>query len=215
MKTRIKPLIVGLFILLLITIAPTLLFSHPHTFMDMKINVVTNSEGIEGFEIQWYFDFIFSSETWYECDWDGDGVLNLDEHNYIEYIAFRNLKNYHYFTTIKFKNKIILPDKYENFRAKMVKETLVYTYFIPFVVLDKDITDVSISVYDETFMCDIEFDKKIPFSIRGEKATEFTLFTKLEKEIVVNYDNNIIGSQRKNASYSGTFIPKFLHLKRK
>ncbi len=202
--------------ILLFLIFPLALFAHPHTFMDARIVVLTDSTHVIGFDIEWRFDFISSWDFYYESDYDKDGKFNAEELKDLQIYAFQNLKNYHYFTNIFHNGKKFEPTTYSHFRAFFDQKTelLTYKFRIPYKATIAQINSLSIGVWDESFFCDIAFFETKPWQIIGDGSNLLIGNLKKSDQYKVQYDNEVINSQRAGAVYTGTFIPSLLTLTR-
>lgn len=203
------------FILIGLLFIAQFLSAHPHTFLDMQIAVETSSKGIEGFTVRWKFDYVFSVETIYESDLDQDGQFSAEELDDLEYMAFNNLEYFHYFTFIYTNGKEFLPTKYEDFRAEIEGDTLVYYFFIPHQVAFSELDDLIITIYDHTFFCDVAFEKTNYLLINGAGKDKINIIRQNLSEVEINYDNSVIRSQREGAVYTGSYTPKGLFITNK
>ncbi|MBN2651531.1 MAG: DUF1007 family protein [Spirochaetales bacterium] len=105
-----------LFILLFLPIMS--IYSHPHTFMDVKICVVANEKGITGFEVYWVMDEMFTTQVFFECDKNKNLIFDKDEQMLVYDGFFANLQFYNFFTYINRNGKVILPSEVTNFSVK-------------------------------------------------------------------------------------------------
>lgn len=192
-----------------------LLQAHPHTFMDMRATILTDATGITGLEIEWRFDFVFSTETYYDCDWNQDGLFDEEEMEYLEYSSFSNLENYNYFTFIHLNGETIRPEEYRNLRAVFKGENLTYHFVIPVSIPFSEIETLDFAIYDETYFCDLAYFDEQPVQISGAGSHQLTATLADAEAIVIEYDNSVIRSQREGAVYSGQFVPKLIQVKRK
>lgn len=199
------------FFFLAFLLLPFILFAHPHTFMDMRIGVMTDESGITGFKIEWQFDYFFSSSIMSECDWDMNGKFNAEELDYLEYFAFNNLENYHYFTTIIHNGKTTYPKKYRNFKAWCKGDLLWYSFVIPYKAPLSDLQELSIGLYDDTFYCDVAFFPEKSFYWTQEQRSGLSAKIGKAKK-TITYDNGNVSSQRSGAIYTGTVVPDVLYI---
>lgn len=60
------------FLRLFLLLLPTSLVAHPHSFLDMKNQVLIENGKLEGFRLSWWLDEITSAELIYEINADSD-----------------------------------------------------------------------------------------------------------------------------------------------
>lgn len=172
---------------------------------------MTDDLGVTGFKIEWQFDYFFSSSIIGECDWDMNGKFNAEELDYLEYFAFNNLENYHYFTTIIHNGKTTYPKKYKSFKAWCKDDLLCYSFIIPYKAAFSDLKELSIGLYDDTFYCDVAFFPERSFYWIQEKQVGFEAKIGKAKK-TITYDNGNVSSQRSGAVYTGTVVPDVLYI---
>ena len=168
----------------------SLLYAHPHVFIDTKITVRFDDKGITGFQITWLFDEMFSSMIIGDFDENRDGTFSKREIENIREGAFSNLKNFHYFTYISVNEKGCSFSSVTEFTAAIHGERLIYRFFIPCIIsLGGEEKMVKVAAYDETFYCDIAFAETDPVSLQNSNG--YTV----RYEIVQNKNNPIYGGQ--------------------
>ncbi|WP_052507005.1 DUF1007 family protein [Desulfonatronovibrio magnus] len=138
--------------------------AHPHVFIESSLAVVFNKNGIKGIEQQWTFDEFFSSWVIDEYDKNRDGKFSQEETDHLFQEAFKNLKNYGYWTRV-FQGTNEHPiEKVENFTVSVSDNMVTYSFFMP---LDLKLSrqsgqnEVFIAVYDEDFYCQIFFPPRV------------------------------------------------------
>lgn len=200
------------FLCLIFFIVPLSLIAHPHTFMDMRIGILSNQDEIVGFKIEWEFDYFFSSSVISQCDWDNNGHFDTQELEHLEYFAFNNLENFHYFTTIIHNDKLFYPKKYNNFKAWCKNDTLCYSFVIPYKVPFNTLKTFSIGIYDDTFYCDVAFLPERSFYWETPPSESIKSYIAKAKK-TITYDNEVVGSKRAGAIYTGVATPDILYIK--
>lgn len=187
------------FILLFVFRSVTSLHAHPHVFIDTTVTAVFDDAGITGFQIQWLFDEMFSSMIMNDFDENNDVRFSSHEIENIEENAFSNLKNFHYFSYIKADGKEYPIDKVVDFSASLINERLIYSFFIPCRIgAQNSETVVTLSVYDETYYCDVAFDKETPILFKNADS------------FVYHYE---IVEDSKNPYYYGQVFPQEIVLR--
>ena len=182
--------IFGYLIFLFFLCCSSLLYAHPHVFIDTKVTVRFDDKGIVGFQIAWLFDEMFSSMIIGDFDENRDGTFSKREIENIREGAFSNLKNFHYFTYISVNEKDCCFSSVTEFTAAITGEKLIYRFFIPCrIPLEGGEKAVKVAAYDESFYCDIAFAEKDPVSFQNSEG--YTV----RYEIVQNKKNPIYYGQ--------------------
>jgi ABC-type uncharacterized transport system substrate-binding protein len=138
-------------------------FGHPHVFMDTRIEVAWDEDGLSGFWITWGFDKAFTASILMDFDRDKNERLSPAEVASVEANAFSNLVNYRYFLYIRSSRGLHRPTAVQDFTAYTEGERMRYRFFVPYSlpVGDREVV-VNVAVYDETFFCDIGYAETAP-----------------------------------------------------
>jgi ABC-type uncharacterized transport system substrate-binding protein len=132
--------------------------SHPHVFIDTKIFIELNEEGIEGFWQHWAFDEYFSAWVIEEFDTDRDGKFNDDELKIVYERTLVGIKENGYFTRVLVGDTEIPVTGIEKFSVEIKENRTVYSFFVPLEIkIYQSTKDVFITVYDESFYCHVFF----------------------------------------------------------
>lgn len=145
---------INLIVLILLFIVA--LYSHPHIWIEYTIEPVFSDEGLEGLQLEWIFDDMFSWQI--IADYTKDQNFNISEieSKIIKKEAFDYLKESGYFANFYVNGKKKEIKIVTNFYAKGKDELLIYNFFIPWKVkAKKEMTTLKISFFDETIFCDI------------------------------------------------------------
>ncbi len=179
-------------------------WAHPHMFIDSQVTAVFDKSQFKGFWIEWKFDPMFTASIRLDYDRNRDGAFNDREVQLIEQNAFANLKNYHYFTTLSYGNTDYRVDQVKQFSAWMENERLVYKFFVPHSIpVSQDLNKLRLVIFDETFFCDIVYQKKDPVSIKGGQFVSAQTEIRKNSDAVVTYDPTG-GMSRNNESGGGS-----------
>jgi len=134
---------------LLLLLLPLTAQAHPHVWVDYWVEALADQEGITQLRFTWRFDTMFSQMV---RDDMKIKTLTPEAIEKIRTKAFGNLKNYHYYTYIKYDGLSFLPEETQNFTAQMHGEQLEYVFTI---TLPKPAQQVETTLYDEEFYVDI------------------------------------------------------------
>lgn len=154
---------------------------------------------------------------------------NLVYYNYFTYINYQNeMFMPHQITNFRVKhetyqnlldNNIISEAIFENIKknsfSKISKSDfsgrLSYSFFIPYKHDFSKKGEIILSCFDETFFCDIRFIKDNSFGKKGN-IEKFDIEYCKDIGIRIEYDNDIIGSTREGANYTGVARPDGLKI---
>lgn len=189
-------------------VTPPSVRSHPHVFMDTKVEFEFGPSGMKGIWVDWLFDEIFSATVKMDFDSDKDNQFSPSEVKEIKESAFANLKNFDYFTYITVGAQTTSAKTVTSFTAKLKKNRLHYRFFIPFVLQSKKKeASVIVSVYDKTFYCDIGMDPKKGVLIKGAEHHSTQYLVQKDYENEITYNNAYQTAAREGVTYSGKTHP--------
>ncbi len=175
-------------------------------FIDTEMIVKLSGSTLEGLEITWYFDPMFTAAITTDFDSDRNGVFSQAETEQVFQNAFSNLENSDYFTFVDVNGTIISPSGTEEFQVYMEDGTMVYRFFCPFNVEVNDGT-FKVAIYDSTFYCDILYREGNPISISGSDTATCEIVQ--NSDVAISYGGEV-SVAREGASYSGTAYPQQL-----
>lgn len=131
-------------------------FGHAHVWIHNGIIVHFDKNGLAGFKEEWVFDEMFSHMIIHDFDRNQNGRFEPFETSEIYKGAFSNLKNFNYFTHVKINGKSFKVSFVKDFKAKIVKNRVVYHFFVPcHVKATSSFKEIRISIYDESFYTSI------------------------------------------------------------
>jgi ABC-type uncharacterized transport system substrate-binding protein len=175
------------------------LLAHPHVFIDNRVSVIFDDDGLKGFKHEWIFDEMFSSTIIREFDLDADGKFNEKEIESVLSGAFSNLKEYNYFTDIDINGHRFEIKEFEGFHAVIDSGVLVYEFFLPCeVTASHENQEVTIAVYDPTYFVQVLWASEEPFCFKKASNLEH------------NYE---VFEDEKKSYYYGQILPEALKIK--
>ena len=170
--------------IILLTIFCGAALSHPHVFIEQRIKIVFDDQGLAGFNIHWVFDDMFTSMILGDYDKNQNEVLEKSEVALIKKEAFSYLSDYNYFTFVKIDGKPFEVKFIQNFSAEVHDKKLIYKFFIPcHVTATSNFKHVTVtsndpSYYSAVFFADngsVSLDNsesfKIKTTIKEDKST--------------------------------------------
>lgn len=142
-------------ILILLGIKTTVL-GHAHVWIHGAVIFHFDKEGVSGFKQEWVLDEMFSKMIIHDYDSNQNGKFEPEEVKKIYNGAFINLENFNYFTHVKIDGKPFKVETVKDFNAKIVKDSIVYHFFVPcHVKAISSSKEIRIAVYDESFYTNI------------------------------------------------------------
>ncbi|MCK4541160.1 MAG: DUF1007 family protein [Spirochaetales bacterium] len=188
--------------------------AHPHMFIDSKVSFVFDGNCLEGFVVDWIFDSMFTESIILDFDLNRDRVFDEQEVKEIEEGAFSNLKNFGYFTCLRYNGRPYPVEEVKNFEVYIENDRLGYRFFVPFhVEAGEKFGILRVALFDETFFCDIALIEDNPVSVRGESGVEMVIYLNENKDLSISYNNQNASGGRNNTAYSGTAYPTEVVLK--
>lgn len=143
---------------------------HPHVFINTQITIVFDDDGIKGFEVEWFFDEMFSELMFNEYDLDSSKSFDDNEVKKLYKEAFINLKKFNYFTHIYVGNNQIDIKQTKNFKAIIKDGQMIYQFFIPIhIKATTEYKTIKIYPYDDTYYMDIIFSDNYPIRFKNNK----------------------------------------------
>ncbi len=136
---------------------PLIAQSHPHVFIDIKVEVVFDDSGqVTGLRETWIFDELYTAFTAGDLDADGDGEADADKLAELTALNLTNLRDYDYFTRVEVgDSRVALADATES-RSWVERQRLRMTFLVPFAkpfALGQD--PLRYAVYDPTYYVEL------------------------------------------------------------
>lgn len=147
-----------IFFFLLFVLIPFAAGSHPHVFIKSNLTLSFDNNGLKGVYVEWSFDEFFSSMIAGDFDRNKNGKFENSEIRAIYNGAFKNLKNFNYFTFISLDSSPYNFKEVNKFSAKIKNSIMTYSFFIPFKRQPKE---VILSQFDSTYYTDVHMSEKI------------------------------------------------------
>jgi ABC-type uncharacterized transport system substrate-binding protein len=162
-------------LLLLGLCLPISAMAHPHVWTDYWVTAISDKvngkEAITQLRFIWRFDTMFSAMIHEDLNIK---QLTPEAVNKIRTKAFNNLKNFHYYTYIKYDGTTFLPKDIQDFTAREHGEQLEYEFTI---ALPKPAQKIEVTLYDDELYVDIG----PPMSDDGAKTS---LMAKIEPKVM-------------------------------
>ena len=140
--------------LIFLLVSAGFLPAHPHMGFTASMEFAFSGNEMKGVWQEWRFDPFFSGSIRSGYDWDEDGRFDQDETDAVFAGAFSNLKNYDYFIFYRTGGKTLVPERVDSFSVWMEENTMVYRFFVPLEVKDRELF---LSVFDVTYFCAVSY----------------------------------------------------------
>ena len=145
----------------------SLLFSHPHTFIDVYPTVEVKNHKITTIHFKWILDEMTSSMLIMEFDQNGDLEIDRNENHYAYKNYFLLLENIDFYTEIRLNDKLQAFPKPINFKATIENNRVCYSFDI---AGSYDIKDFKIDFGDPDFFVAMVLKKEF-INAKGLIAT--------------------------------------------
>lgn len=141
---------------LLGVVATASLSSHPHVWVDARVEVTMVSGVVQGLQVDLTFDDVFSSLVLQDAA-PGATTLTPKDVETIRTTYFKDLRSFSYFVTLVQGNKLQKVPTPERFVASLEKgNRLRYRFFLPLQIAVSETMPLSIWVLDESFYVDVQ-----------------------------------------------------------
>ncbi len=138
-------------------------WAHPHVFVDARVMLLFDGDGLAGFREEWTFDEMFGEFILGDYDANGNKRFEPAEIAKIKAEAFDNLKDHAYFHIVKLNGKPFDVKWVTDFTVRLKEGRVVYGFTIPcHVKVEMPSLEVSLSLSDPTIYTDIVFTKDSP-----------------------------------------------------
>jgi len=164
---------VQLFLLLTLLVCGAA-YSHPHVFIDTKVQIRFSVVGLSGFIVEWVFDDMFSSTIIADYDGNRNGTFESDETAAVQDGAFSNLRHYNYFILLVASNNEELEiENVRDFKAEITQGKVQYAFYVPLEIeAEVQEKEIKIGVFDNTYFCDVAYANDSPVTINGHEAID-------------------------------------------
>jgi ABC-type uncharacterized transport system substrate-binding protein len=140
----------------LVQLMPCSASAHPHVYVEARVDVVFDDNGLAGFKVTWVFDEMFSNMIAYDFDTNGNHGFDPGEVEGVRKGAFSNLREFGYFTRIRIKGKPFVVEFVKDFSVILHEGVMTYVFFIPCHVRAATAAkEIRFSMYDDTYYTDI------------------------------------------------------------
>ncbi len=181
-------------------------YAHPHMFIDTKLEIRLDGNRLDGLEITWFFDPMFTASIVNDYDLNGNDSFSEHEVELVYENAFSNLADFDYFTYVSTGNTTQSPSSVEDFTVFMDGQTLVYRFFVPFDIPVRD-GCVVVAIYDHTYYCDILYCSDSPITVVGSGSSNASFQIVENSNIEILYGGSVSVS-RDGKTYTGLAYPQ-------
>lgn len=171
--------------------------AHPHIWIDAVATLVFADSKLTEVRIQWTFDELFSGALRDQFDpnktgkFDGQALANLKAD------AANGLKEFNWFTHLMIGGKKVVVAEGKDFSAAIEGDRVVYRFTVPVTPpVDPAVTQVTLSLYDQSFYIDVALAKENPVRIEGATPCKTAIVT-----------------DKGNPLYYGMFFPQRIDLR--
>jgi ABC-type uncharacterized transport system substrate-binding protein len=143
--------------------------AHPHVWIEMRSDLVFNDQGqVTAMNLEWTFDDGYAQMALDGLDTNGDGVYSQDELAQLTQENIASLKDYDYFTVIRFNGEKQKLGQVTEFGQIYSNGKLQLHFQVPLAVpLDPTKGEIIAKVYDPDFFIALDYVKDEPVSAIG------------------------------------------------
>lgn len=167
---------------LLATVVTDRVVSHPHIWVDSRVEILVYGDRVDAIRAHWTFDPMFTEMILLDFGRAREGRFTDTQIRAIHDGAFQNLRHFGYFTMVRVDGREIPVERVENFHAYVdAGGDLVYRFDIPLGVNVRGRErSIAVAMYDETFFTDMMFQENYAV-VRG--AEDLSYETELTREV--------------------------------
>jgi len=163
--------------------------AHPHVFIEQRLKVVFDDNGLSGIQVNWQFDDMFSSMIANDHDLDKNNSLDPEEVASIKEKAFAYIAEYDYFFSVKIEGKPFPVKWVTDFSAELDQGKLIYDFFIPcHVAAVGTAKKVIVASYDPNYYTAIFFADRKPFRLVNAEAFGVNAEVREDKDTWIYFD---------------------------
>lgn len=179
-------------------LAPLPALAHPHVLIDAHVVALFEGGRITALQMGWKFDPVYSSSLVQDYDADKSGTLSPAEIATIEKEAFRDTRQYGYFTHAKIDGKAVDWPQASDFRVLALKDSLVYAFRLTLPQpVDPRRQAFTLSTYEETYYIDLDLPNDEAARLVGDGAEGCRA---------------VIGQDKDNPLFGGVVFPRKLEV---
>lgn len=136
-------------------VRPASVQAHPHVFIDCTVQLRFSAEGLQGFETEWVFDEMASTNFLMDLDVNGDGALTRAEWDSQRDDIAGYLAEHGFYFHIVVNGKTRNVTGVRDFVATYADGVLRYRFFAPFAVpYGARDTQMVMAIFDKSFYSD-------------------------------------------------------------
>ncbi len=120
-----------IFTALVLLLVPAGVRAHPHIWVQYSVDVHFTDAGLAGFTQRWRFDEMFTNELICMYDLPTENPFTEEDVKTLRENAFRNLREYYYFTHVRIDGKTFDVRYVKGFNAWMDGRNMVYEFYVP------------------------------------------------------------------------------------
>lgn len=140
--------------------------AHPHVFVDHTITVIVGQDGLEGLQLAWTFDEMFSSMVVLTFDADKDKRFSAAEAKTVEQKHFANLKDFNFFVQLRVNDKPVTVTAFQDFQVKLANGQVVYVFTVPVKAAEGTL---EVAVEDPTYYSAFAINQRSPVQVQSVK----------------------------------------------
>ena len=164
-------------------------FAHPHVFIEARVKLEFDDQGLAGIRMVCTFDDMFAVMVAGDFDKNNNGILEPEEMANVKKGMFDNLVHYSYYAFIKIDSKPFEVKYVRDFKATLNKGVLTYEFLIScHVTATAQPKVVALTSYDPDYYCALFFAEDTPLMVVGDGNVQVTTAIKKDMETTYYFD---------------------------
>ena len=164
------PVVVAITTTMLLAVSVPMTHAHPHAFANTRYKLVFDEQGLQGIQVYWVFDEMYSAMTGPEFDLDGDGTFNEQESEELAKLAHESLPSFNYFTHITVDGKQQSVKSVRDLDIRYDEGILYYEFFIDCrIKAGNKKHSLKVSPYDPDFFVALLFPDDDPILLENDE----------------------------------------------
>lgn len=148
--------------------------AHPHMWIDGVFALELDDDGVAAVRVTWLFDEFNSADLIFSYDDDLDGEISGTENARIRREAFEHLVDIDYFVLAFAGGRRLDVPAATSFDATIDEGRLRYEFTVPIRIAWREMRDLVIGLFDESYFIDFVSDPAQPVYTRGRRSVSLS-----------------------------------------
>lgn len=137
--------------------------AHPHIFVEHKMEVLFDKNGVTGVRMTWAFDELYSTTLRTDYTSSKKGPITAKDIQSLRDQHFAPVAGKRFFTGAKINDERVKLSEFKDFTASFMNNKAIYTFTIPLTTPNpKPTNKLELAVFDPEWFIDFELDNSVP-----------------------------------------------------